>query len=343
MLRSHLLRTARREGACVRRQDTIVVGLATFRRHALLAGLLPRLLEQIEDAAGALGGNAQLAIVVVDNDAEGSAKAVVDGVDDDRIRYVIESSPGISSARNRVLDEAAEADVLVFLDDDETPHEDWLVNLLKTHREYDADAVCGPVHAVFDGGEDPWVAAGGYYLGQRRTGLPTGTALRRAATNNLLLDMAAVRRMGLRFDHRFGTSGGEDSLFTGQLTASGGTLVLCAEAVVDDLVPPERNRRRVNLARVRAQASTHVRVEQELAQTGGERMRGTGRWAVVGSGQILKGGVLALSGRATGDLRRRAQGELRVARGLGVLGGCVGVVATPYSRAEGVSGKRAEG
>lgn len=322
----------------MRRQDTIVVGLATFRRPDLLAELLPRLLEQIDTAAEDLAGRARLSIVVVDNDAEGSAQSVVDGACDARIRYVIEPSPGISSARNRVLDEAADADVLVFLDDDETPHEQWLVHLLRTHREHDADAVCGPVHAVFDGGEDPWIAAGGYYLGQRRDGLPTGTVLSRAATNNLLLDMAAVRRRGLRFDRRFGASGGEDSLFTGQLTASGGTLVLCAEAVVDDLVPRERNRRSVNLARVRAQAGTHVRVEQELARTRGERLRGTGRWAVVGSGQVLKGGVLALSGRATGDLRRRAQGELRVARGLGALGGCLGAVASPYARTEGASG-----
>ncbi|MGP5056277.1 glycosyltransferase family A protein [Brachybacterium paraconglomeratum] len=322
----------------MRRQDTVVVGLATYRRPALLAGLLPRLLEQIEAAAEDLAEDARLGIVVVDNDPDGSAKAVVDGVGDQRIRYVIEPSPGISSARNRVLDEAADADVLVFLDDDETPHAQWLVHLLKTHREHDADAVCGPVHAVFDGGEDPWIAAGGYYLGQRREGMRTGEVLGRAATNNLLLDLAEVRRIGLRFDARFGASGGEDSLFTGQLTASGGRLVLCAEAVVDDLVPRERNRRGVNLARVRAQAGTHVRVEQELARTRGERLRGTGRWAVIGSGQVLKGGALVLGGRVTGDLRRRAQGELRVARGLGALGGCLGAVASPYARTDGVSG-----
>ena len=315
-----------------------MVGLATYRRPGLLAGLLPRLLEQIDAAAEDLGGSARLSIVVVDNDAEGSARAVVDGVGDERIRYVIESSPGISSARNRVLDEAAGADVLVFLDDDETPHENWLVHLLRTHRERDADAVCGPVHAVFEGGEDPWVAAGGYYLGQRREGMRTGELLGRAATNNLLLDLAEVRRLGLRFDARFGLTGGEDSLFTGQLTAAGGKIVLCAEAVVDDLVPRERNQRGFNLARVRAQAGTHVRVDRELARTRGERLRGTGQWAVIGSGQVLKGGVLALSGRTAGDLRRRAQGELRVARGLGVLGGCLGVLASPYSRARRASG-----
>lgn len=316
----------------MREPQNIVVGLATFRRPELLAGLLPRLLEQIEQAAAALPERTELGIVVVDNDPAGSAREVVEAAGDPRVRYALESVPGISSARNRVLDEAHDADVLVFLDDDETPHPGWLAHLLRTHREHDADAVSGPVHAVFEGGADPWVAAGEYYLGQRREGFPTGTVLRRAATNNLLLDMAAVRRAGLRFDERFGMSGGEDSLFTGQLTAAGGRIVLCAEAVVDDLVPRERNTRSFNLARRRAQAATHVRVDQELASSRGERARNAARWLVTGSGQLAKGGVLAVLGRATGDLRLRAQGESRVASGLGVLGGCVGVVSSPYAR-----------
>lgn len=318
----------------MRRQDTIVVGLATYRRPGLLAGLLPRLLGQIDAAAEDLGVGARLSIVVVDNDAEGSARAVADEVGDERIRYVIESSPGISSARNRVLDEAAGADVLVFLDDDETPHENWLVHLLRTHRERDADAVCGPVHAVFEGGEDPWVAAGGYYLGQRREGMRTGELLGRAATNNLLLDLAEVRRLGLRFDARFGLTGGEDSLFTGQLTAAGGKIVFCAEAVVDDLVPADRNTRTFNLARRRAQAATHVRVVQELATSIPDRATNGARWLVIGVGQLCKGSVLALAGRLSGNLRNRAQGESRVASGIGVLEGLAGIMSTPYSRSK---------
>ncbi|MDN5893660.1 MAG: glycosyltransferase [Nocardioides sp.] len=251
---------------------------------------------------------------------------------DPRISYSPEPRPGISAARNRLLDEAHDADVLVLLDDDETPHAGWLVRMLSTYLEHDADAVCGPVHAVFEGEEDPWVAAGGYYLGQRREGVRTGTVLQRAATNNLLLDMARVRGLGLRFDERFGLTGGEDSLFTGQLTAAGGRIVFCAEAVVDDLVPRARNTRAFNLARRRAQAATHVRVEQNLAVSPRARAANGARWIVIGSGQLVKCTGLAILGRVTGDLRRRAQGESRVASGIGVLGGCVGIVSAPYAR-----------
>lgn len=311
----------------------VVVGMATFRRPELLAALLPAVLAQIEDAGAIAGLPVQHRVVVVDNDPQESAREVVDSVGDPRITYAPEPRPGISSARNRLLDEARDVDVLVLLDDDETPHPGWLASMLGTYIAEEADAVCGPVHAVFEGEEDPWVAAGEYYLGQRREGLRTGAVLRRAATNNLLLDMAVVRRLGLRFDERFGLTGGEDSLFTGQLTAAGGRIVFCAEAVVDDLVPASRNTRAFQLARRKAQAATHVRVEQELAGSRPGRLANGARWLVIGGGQVVKGAVLAASGRATGDLRRRAQGESRVASGLGALGGCVGVVSSPYARA----------
>lgn len=317
----------------MRAPQNAVVGMATFRRPELLAVLLPKVLEQIEHAAATAGMPTQYRVVVVDNDPGESARDTAESVGDARIHYAPEPRPGISSARNRLLDEAQDADVLVLLDDDETPHAGWLVHMLTTYLEYDADAVSGPVHAVFEGGEDPWVAAGEYYLGQRREGVPTGTVLRRAATNNLLLDMNRVRALGLRFDERFGLTGGEDSLFTGQLTAAGGRIIYCAEAVVDDLVPRDRNTRSFNLARRRAQAATHVRVEQNLATSRGDRAASTARWVVIGAGQLVKGVVLAAAGRVTRNLSRRAQGESRVASGLGALGGCVGVVSAPYAKA----------
>lgn len=316
----------------MRAPQNVVVGMATFRRPELLAALLPKILEQIEHAGSTVGMPTQYRVVVVDNDPAESARDAAESMGDSRIRYAPEPRPGISSARNRLLDEAHDADVLVLLDDDETPHAGWLVHMLSTYLEHDADAVSGPVHAVFEGGEDPWVAAGEYYLGQRREGMTTGTVLHRAATNNLLLDMDRVRALELRFDERFGLTGGEDSLFTGQLTAAGGRIVFCAEAVVDDLVPTARNTRAFNLARRRAQAATHVRVDQELTGSRGGRAANAARWAAIGAGQLVRGSVLAVVGRVTGNLRRRAQGDSRVASGLGVLGGCVGVVSAPYAR-----------
>lgn len=309
-----------------------MVGLATFRRPALLTELLPRLIEQIDQVMALPEGPSEAWIVVVDNDPEGSAQEAAAGVGDPRIQYAIEPTPGISSARNRVLDEAGSADVLILLDDDETPREGWLATLLQARRTHRADAVSGPVRAVFEGEEDPWVAASGAYRVPLRTGAPTGTALPRAATNNLLLDLRTVRRLGLRFDSRFGLSGGEDSLFTGQLTAAGGRLIWCAEALVDDIVPAARNTRGFQLERRFAQSATTVKVDRELAR-GASSLRRGARWALVGAAQLAKGVVLALSGRLRGDIAHTAQGEGRIAGGLGVLAGVLGISSSPYAKA----------
>ncbi|HLR44837.1 MAG TPA: glycosyltransferase [Brevibacterium sp.] len=320
--------------------QSIVVGMATFRRPELLGSLLPQVLAQIEHLCEEWSHPLQTGVVVVDNDPAGSARETVLAIGDDRIRYAIETEPGISSARNRVLREAGDADLLVLLDDDETPHESWLLHLVNAHREHGADAVSGPVRAVFDGPEDAWVAASGTYLEPLRTGTRTGTVLRRAATNNLLLDLRTVRAMGLRFDPRFGLSGGEDSLFTGQLTGAGGRLVWCAEALVDDIVPAARNTRGFQLHRRFAQSATTVRVETMLAEGAGARLRLGVRWLVIGAGQLLKGAAQILTGRLIRSLPRTALGERRVASGLGVLAGSLGLSAKPYARARRPRGPR---
>lgn len=53
---------------------------------------------------------------------------------------------------------------------------------------------------------------------------------------------------------------------------------------------------------------------------------------MIGLGQLVKGIVLVALGRLTGNLSRRAKGEGRIAGGAGVLAGCFGVTAQPYSR-----------
>lgn len=327
--------TGKERGRGVREPQSVVVGMATFRRPDLLAALLPRLLEQIEQVRAsteAALSPPELRIVVVDNDPEGSAGEVVASVRDERIHYALEPIPGISAARNRVMDEAGDADVLVLLDDDETPHEGWLLSLLVAQREHDADAVSGPVRAVFEGEEDPWVAASGAYIEPLREGVPTGTVLPRAATNNLLLDLRTVRGLGLRFEPRLGLTGGEDSLFTGQLTRGGGRIVWCAEALVDDIVPATRNNRRFHLERRFAQSSTTVRVDQLLAEGPADRLRRSARWMIIGGGQLAKGALQSLVARTRRDLRATAGGERRIASGLGVLAGTLGLAASPYAR-----------
>ena len=75
-----------------------------------------------------------------------------------------------------------------------------------------------PVRSRLPEPVDPWVLGSGRFDRVRR---PTGARLHGGATNYLLLDLARVRALGLRFDERLGLTGGEDTLFTHSARGAG--------------------------------------------------------------------------------------------------------------------------
>ncbi|MDG5711871.1 hypothetical protein N0Z45_19695, partial [Acinetobacter baumannii] len=92
-------------------------------------------------------------------------------------------------------------------------------------------------------------------------------------TTNLLLSGPVVRRLGLRFDERFGLSGGEDSLFTRALTGAGQRIVWCAEASVLEDVPADRATRSWVCRRALSSGNTAARVELALVRVPGNVLR----------------------------------------------------------------------
>lgn len=211
------------------RTATVVVGVATFRRPSQLRDLLPDLIKQAADL--------DARVVVVDNDPAASARDVVTAAE--RVHYVHEPRPGLASVRNRLLAEAGDADVLVFIDDDERPTAGWLAALVGVWRRTGCTAVSGPVRSVFQHPPGRLVSETGVFDRVRR---PTGTQLTGAATNNLLLDLRWLRSHSLAFDPEFGESGGEDTMLTHSIIAAGGTIVWCDEAEVTETVPADRLR-----------------------------------------------------------------------------------------------------
>ncbi|QNL94994.1 glycosyltransferase family 2 protein [Aeromicrobium senzhongii] len=308
----------------------LVVGVATFHRAGPLAALLPLLLAELDGVADVLDPPSELGLVVVDNDPSGSAEPVVSRVMDARVTYARETTPGISAARNRILDLAAGADLLVFIDDDETPEPGWLRALIETWRSSGADAVSGPVVSVPDGALDPWVAAGGFFERSHRDMVPTGAALDRAATNNLLLHLPAVRRLSLRFDPRFGLSGGEDSLFTRSLVARGGRIVWCAEAVVLDRLPVDRLTRSYALSRTYGLAHSSTRVDLALQRGAAGRARGRMRAVVTGVARLAWGAAQGARGVLARGVEDRARGRRMMARGRGEIAAALGTVRRSY-------------
>jgi succinoglycan biosynthesis protein ExoM len=319
--------------------ETVTVAVATYRRVDELRALLSLLVEQAREAV-TVGWDAE--VLVVDNDPAESARPVLDeflrasagtGLTVG-IRYVAEAEPGIASARNRALDEAGGSRLLVFIDDDERPHSGWLLRLLDARASTGAAAVAGAVVSEFDGPLDPWVRAGDFF---RRRRPPTGTVITVAATNNLLLDLAVVRRLGLRFDKAFGLTGGSDTLFTRQLTAAGGLMVWCDEAVVTDLVPAARMTPEWVLRRAFRSGNSASRVEMTLAASWWGRMLVRWNAARRGLPRSLGGAAQWAVGRICGRARLQAKGLRTAARGCGMLAGAFGVAYAEYRRVESVA------
>lgn len=300
----------------------VVVAMLTFRRPDDLEEAIPAVLEQIRE----IGPGASL--LIVDNDPAGSAEPMVRRWVAPDVRYVHEPRPGIAAGRNRALDECSPDALVVFIDDDERPQWGWLAAMLATHRIHGGAAVVGAVVSEYEIEPDEWITAGRFFDRRR---MPTGTHTDVAATNNLLLDLALVRRSGLRFDERFGQSGGSDTLFSRQL-AEVGLLAWCDEAVVVDRVPAERLTRSWVLRRAFRSGNSWARTSLVLAPSGRARTRVRLRTTARGTVRVAGGASRIFLGTATGSVGQRARGRRTVARGAGMLAGVWGHVHVEYRR-----------
>lgn len=300
---------------------TVTIAVLTYRRPQKLAEALPRLVE----AAGELDPPAT--VVVIDNDPHAGAAALVAAWGAQGVVYRHEPRPGIAAARNLALD-VASTDALVFIDDDEQPAAQWLTNLVACWRDSGADAVTGPVEPVFDEQPGPWIVGTGRF---DRRQIATGTRLRSAQSNNLLLDLRSVRRYGLRFDDRFGLSGGEDTVFTHDLVARGGRIAWCDEAVVRESVPIQRTTRSWVLRREFRTGTTWSRMR--LVLTPAPR-RWLTRLDLVARATvwIAVSAARAAFAAARGDVRRGAKAQARLAANAGMLVGAVGLRYLEYGR-----------
>lgn len=308
--------------------ERLVVAVLTYRRPERIAALVPLLVDQAGDLTRRAEG-VEASVLVVDNDPAGAGAAAVAGLG---AATVVEPEPGISAARNRALRTADDQDLLVFVDDDELPHADWLRALHATYRATGAAAVAGPVVSRYAVEPEPWVVAGGFYDRAHRGGLSTGDPVRSAATNNLLLDLRVVRRAGLAFDPALGLSGGEDTLFTSALTAAGGRIVWCAEAVVSDVVPADRLTRTYLLARTAGLANASARVALMLAPGRGPRAVLRVRILAAGLARGILGALRVARGVVRRDIAQDARGRRSLARSRGELLAAFGRVLLPYAR-----------
>ncbi|MDQ1576672.1 MAG: succinoglycan biosynthesis protein ExoM [Microbacteriaceae bacterium] len=307
----------------------VTIALPTYRRPEKLRGLLPMLTAQADEVRTRPGSPFDVELLVVDNDSERSGEDAAREAADPHLRYVVEPTPGISAARNRAMDESVRSNVLVFMDDDELPRDGWLEHLLQVWQETRPAAVSGRVVVTYEGTLDPWIAAGGFF---RRRTMPTGTEIRVASTNSILLDLDQVRRIGVRFAADLGLTGGSDTLFSRQLVRGGGRIVWCDESVVDDLLPAIRMTRRWVLKRARRHGNTASIVEIRMAAGGWGTRLVRARECTRGAVRIVGGGARFLFGAILRSRTHEARGLRVVYRGAGMIAGATGVIYQEYAR-----------
>lgn len=180
-------------------------------------------------------------VIVADNDVLPTAQPIVEHASCQApfpILYVHAPARNISVARNACLD-AAKARFLAFVDDDElaTPH--WLEALIERQAQTSADVVLGPVHSRYPPGCARWLLREDFHStkpvwvsGEINTGY----------AGNVLIVREAPAVRGLRFDTKLGRTGGEDTMFFGEVHRAGGRIEYAPEAVlIEDVVVPRLN------------------------------------------------------------------------------------------------------
>lgn len=213
----------------------IDICVSTYRRPALLSVLIASLLRQKVD------DGLQFRIVIVDNDAEQTARTVVESFMPCPVPiiYDIEPVQGISFARNRCV-ALCDGNYAAFIDDDEYADDTWLQGMMNTMESFKADIVLGPVLPLLPPGVSSWITVGKFFERPRYT---TGVSLADSTIGNI--GNALIRREVLNsvpgpFDPEFALTGGEDSAFFTAARQKGVSIVWCDTAAVYESIPTER-------------------------------------------------------------------------------------------------------
>jgi succinoglycan biosynthesis protein ExoM len=209
---------------------TVSICLATYRRNEQLALLLADLAAQTRRPDE---------VIVVDNDAAGGARALVESLSMPfQVRYDVQPVKNISITRNKTV-ELASGDWLAFIDDDERAPPEWLELMLQTVTDANADGVLGHVRCIVPADAPEWVARGDFYGSPKN---PHGQIfpLNRISKGNALLRGARVRALEGPFDPALGLTGGEDAdLFT-RFNRGGGRIVWCGTVELSEPVEHSR-------------------------------------------------------------------------------------------------------
>ena len=257
-----------------------------------------------------------LELVIVDNDADRGAEAIVELLKREascEVVYVCEPSPGVASARNRAL-AASRGPLIAFLDDDEEASPGWLAALLSAQERFKADAVFGAVR----GFAPDEVRHHRRYLERffSREGPAEAQLIEHPyGCGDSLIVRAALPLRDAPFSLAQNLIGGEDDILFQEMKAGGARFAWAPDAWVYEHPDPSRLTLRYALRRAFAygQGPTYACMHRSPP----DRL-GAARWMAVGAVQTVLFGLVAAA-KWLGRTPDRAWALDRAARGLGKL------------------------
>ena len=264
--------------------------ICTHNREQYLGAAIDSLLTQTLDC---------YEVIVVDNaSTDGTAAVAKARLDDDRVRYIYESTLGLSVARNTGA-QAARGQVIAYLDDDAEASEGWLASLWEVFESNQKVAIAGgKVTLIWPPNAQPptWLSddlssgLGAYDLGNEliyiQQSALTPRGLNYAVRKQFLQDVGG-------FDTHLGRVGknllsNEEQQMTRQALDSDWQVAYVPKALAAHNVAPARMKPGWFLSRSWWQGISESYREQASGTTGLWQLRGGGERLIRGLYKTLK-------------------------------------------------------
>lgn len=196
----------------------------------------------------------RISIIVVENDVIANSQKTVNEFSSKcnfSISYFLETQQGISYARNRSVKEALNSNFCCFVDDDQIVASDWLIELVKCQREFDADGVWGTNPPIFNKVVPQYI---------RKFHAPEtfkyGEIVIKAYTNCLMIRKEWLDKIEGPFDLRLNFTGGEDRYLTYLISKKGGIIRCNPQAIAYEIIPESRTTIKYVLRRMYKMSNT---------------------------------------------------------------------------------------
>lgn len=239
----------------------VVIGITTCRR--------PTMLERALRSLETLDTDAEIEVLVADNDAEKhEGMTVVDRLQSSGYRFKLMSimvrEAGIPFARNAIVEHAfadPDVDFLAFMDDDQWVEPQWLKALLAMQQATHADVVAASVIPEFVVQPPQWVIGCNIYDRKRNK---QGSVDIVYGTGGILLSKHLLSLLDTPwFDPAFALTVGEDAELFHRFRLQGTRFARAAEARIHETYPASRLTLRWALQRAYGIGGADLRIRRK--------------------------------------------------------------------------------